>query len=57
MLSERFKERIVDVDITLNSIVTQRTHAKEVTAVTSNGDTKPRPQGLDDVGVRRRFVS
>ena len=57
MLPERFKERIVDVDITLNSIVTQRTHAKEFTAVTDNCDTKSRPQGLDDVGVRRRFVS
>ena len=57
MLSERFKERIVDVDITLNSIFTQRAHTQEVTAVTRNCDTQSRPQGLDDFGVGRWFVS
>jgi hypothetical protein len=43
MLSERFKERILDVDITANWIVSQRTHAKKITAFTSNFDLKARP--------------
>ena len=57
MLSERLKEGIVYVHITVNSILSQRTHAQKFTAVTCNFDTKSRPQGIDDVGIRRWFVS
>ncbi len=43
MLPERFKERIVHVDISANCIVAQRTHAKEFTAATDNFDPNPWP--------------
>jgi hypothetical protein len=43
MLPERFKERIVHVNISANGIVAQRTHAKEFTAATDNFDPNPWP--------------
>ena len=43
ILSERFEERIFDMDKSLNSFISQRTHAKEFTAATDDFDMTPRP--------------